>query len=162
MKNVKFLFYVIITLFITVLFSCKEKVNNYLEEQKILDKYIADSNITTKPTYTGLYYIVTKVGTGAAATTGAEISVRFKGYFLDGTVFDQNLDSPGPFIFTLGYGEVIPGWEEGISYMKDGGKATLIVPSPLAYGAKGSDYGPVPIPPYTTLIFEVEVVNVQP
>jgi FKBP-type peptidyl-prolyl cis-trans isomerase len=76
---------------------------------------------------------------------------------LDGTVFDQNLDYETPFTFTLGYSNVIQGWHEGISYMKDGGKATLIIPSSLGYSYNSSGL----IPAYSTLIFEVELVNVQ-
>jgi FKBP-type peptidyl-prolyl cis-trans isomerase len=144
--------------------SCKDKVDNYLEEQKILAKYIADSSITTTPTSSGLYYIEILKGNGIRSFSGAEVSVRYKGYFLDGTVFDSNLDADVPYTFVLGYSSVINGWHEGVSYMNDGGKAKLIVPSSLAYGAQGS-YDEIKkeykIPPYTTLIFEIEIVNIQ-
>ncbi len=77
--------------------------------------------------------------------------------FLDGEKFDSSYDRGEPFEFTLGAGQVIKGWDEGISYMKEGGKATLIMPSSLAYGA----YGAGIIPPYTSLIFEVELIDVK-
>jgi FKBP-type peptidyl-prolyl cis-trans isomerase len=143
--------------------SCKDKTNYYLVELDKLNKYIADNNITTQPKASGLYYIEILAGTGDRARSGGYVSVRYKGYFLDGTVFDQNLDTADPYTFPLGYGSVIAGWDEGISYMKEGGKAKLIIPSSLAYSSQeqpGINGGPV-IPPYTTLIFEVELVNVQ-
>ncbi|MCF6184979.1 MAG: FKBP-type peptidyl-prolyl cis-trans isomerase, partial [Bacteroidales bacterium] len=71
--------------------------------------------------------------------------------------FDSSYDRNEPFEFTLGRGQVIKGWDEGISYMKKGGKATLIMPSSLAYGASGAGS----IPPYTSLIFEVELIDVK-
>jgi FKBP-type peptidyl-prolyl cis-trans isomerase len=143
--------------------SCKDKTDYYLVEMDNLNKYIADNNITTQPTYSGLYYIETLAGTGYRARPGGYVSVRYKGYFLDGTVFDQNLDATDPYTFPLGVGYVIAGWDEGICYMKEGGIAKLIIPSSLAYSSQeqpGINGGPV-IPPYTTLIFEVELINVQ-
>lgn len=148
----------LVTMFLVILgFSCQDKTSSYLEEMAILKKYIADNNITTEPTASGLYYIETLAGTGERARTGMTVSVYYKGYLLDGTVFDQNLDYETPFTFTLGYSNVIQGWHEGISYMKDGGKATLIIPSSLGYSYNSSGL----IPAYSTLIFEVELVNVQ-
>jgi len=161
MKNNKFIgilrFFVMFSVFGSIAISCNNKVDSYLEESTRLKKYIADNNITTAPTSSGLYYIETHAGTGEQAKAGLMVSVRYKGYLLDGTVFDQNLDSANPFSFTLGYGYVISGWDEGIAKMKVGGTATLIIPSSLAYGYTGT----TGIPAYSTLIFEVELVNVQ-
>ena len=167
MKRIEFNKSITITAIILIVssfsWSCKDKTDNYFEEMLKLKKYIADNNITTQPTSSGLYYIETVAGTGERARYGLNVSVRYKGYFFDGTVFDQNLDASIPFTFPLGYGYVISGWDEGISYMRVGGKATLIIPSSLAYGYQGSDGGDggVDIPPYTTLIFEVELVGVE-
>jgi FKBP-type peptidyl-prolyl cis-trans isomerase FkpA len=137
--------------------SCrKDKNYTFQDEMAKLKKYIQDNNITTKPTSSGLYFIETLAGTGEKARAGLDVAVRYKGYFLDGTVFDQNLDASEPFKFRLGWGYVIAGWDEGITYMREGGKATLIVPSSLAYSYRGTEG----IPAYTSLIFEVELIKV--
>jgi len=77
---------------------------------------------------------------------------------LDGTVFDSSIERGEPFPFPLGQGQVIKGWDEGIAMMKKGGKALFIIPSSIAYGDRGA--GDL-IPPYTPLLFEVELVNFQ-
>ncbi len=134
--------------------ACKSESEKELDT---LHAYIESNNITTEPTASGLYYIETLAGTGAQATTGDIVDVHYTGTFLDGTKFDSSYDRGEPFEFTLGRGEVIKGWDEGIAYMKEGGKATLIMPSSLAYGASGAGT----IPPYTSLIFKVELVDVK-
>ncbi|NVO03321.1 MAG: FKBP-type peptidyl-prolyl cis-trans isomerase [Bacteroidetes bacterium] len=140
-----------------------------MEEQKImmekrkesepieLAKYIKDNKINAKPTKSGLYYIELKKGTGAKAENGKTVSVHYTGFFLDGSKFESSLDRGTPIDFPLGQKNVIPGWEEGISMMKVGGKAKLIIPSELAYGPQGKQ----PIMPYTPLVFEVELVGVK-
>ena len=129
--------------------SCeKSKLDN---EMELLDAYLLEQNITTKPTASGIYYIETLKGTGPDASGGDRVKVKYTGKFLDGEVFDS-----GTFTFLLGYGYVIPGWDEGINYMQVGGKATLIIPSTMAYGSDGSG----PIPGYTTLIFDVELIDI--
>lgn len=97
------------------------------------------------------------VGTGGIAVRHSQISVLYSGALMDGTVFDSSLDKNSPFKFTLGGGQVIPGWDMGIEGMKVGGKRELIIPPELAYGKQGSG----PIPPDATLRFEVELVSVQ-
>jgi FKBP-type peptidyl-prolyl cis-trans isomerase len=134
--------------------SCKSDSEKELET---LQDYITSHNITTEPTESGLYYIETHEGTGAQAETGDIATVNYSGTYLDGEEFDSSYDKGKPFEFTLGLGEVIAGWDEGIAYMKEGGKATLIIPSSLAYGANGAGS----IPGYTSLIFEVELVDVK-
>jgi len=141
-------------LFISFFTSCKSDSEKELET---LQSYIDDNNITVDPTASGLYYIETLVGTGAQATLGDIVVVNYTGTFLDGEKFDSSYDRNEPFDFTLGIGEVIKGWDEGIGYMKEGGKATLIMPSSLAYGARGAGS----IQPYTSLIFEVELLDVK-
>jgi len=158
MKNLGTLIFILIAALIIIAPSCKEKVDNYLEEQKKLEKYLADSNITTLPDQYGLYYIEKVKGTGEKARSPYTVSVKYRGTFLDGTVFDSNMDSLKPLSFPLGVGAVIDGWEIGLTkYMYVGGKAKLIIPSTLAYGPQGSG----PIPGYTTLVFDIELVNLQ-
>jgi FKBP-type peptidyl-prolyl cis-trans isomerase FkpA len=96
------------------------------------------------------------IGSGTEAKIGSTVSVNYTGKLENGTVFDTSVGK-SPISFTLGKGEVIPGWEQGIQGMKVGGKRLLIIPADLAYGATG--YGPVP--PNATLIFEVELISVQ-
>lgn len=110
-------------------------------------------------TASGLQYIEEVAGTGPAPQPGDIVSVHYTGTLEDGTQFDSSIESGQPFQFTLGQGQVIPGWDEGIALMREGGKGTLIVPPELAYGPNGA--GSL-IPPNATLIFEVELVEVQP
>ncbi len=126
------------------------------EEQEKLNAYLSENNITTEPTQSGLYYIEETKGNGKQAEPGKKVKVHYTGTLLDGTKFDSSLDRGEPIEFVLGVGQVIPGWDEGISYMKEGGKAKLIIPSHLAYGGRPTG----PIPAFSTLIFEVELVEV--
>jgi FKBP-type peptidyl-prolyl cis-trans isomerase len=106
----------------------------------------------------GLKYTDDQVGTGAVATPGKTAVVHYTGWLLDGTRFDSSRDRNQPFSFSLGAGQVIKGWDEGVAGMKVGGKRTLIVPPALGYGARGA--GGV-IPPNATLKFEVELLDVR-
>ncbi len=110
----------------------------------------------------GLQYTDTKLGSGAAATSGAKVSVHYTGWLSNngakGAKFDSSLDRGQPFTFTLGAHEVIAGWDEGVAGMKVGGERTLVIPPELGYGARGA--GGV-IPPNATLIFDVQLLAVQ-
>ncbi len=128
------------------------------DEDKLLNYYLQENKINTEPLISGLYYINTQEGTGKLAQAGSVLTVQYTGKFLSGEIFDSSYKRNQPFSFTLGNGDVIAGWEEGFSKMKEGGKATFIIPSYLAYGKKG--YGKI-IAPYTTLIFEVELLKVD-
>jgi len=127
------------------------------ENEKVLrNKYLSDNGITVEPTASGLYYIDIEEGTGKQAVAGSTVQVHYTGKLLDGTVFDTSIDKGQPLEFQLGQGRVIKGWDEGIAMMKEGGKATLIVPSDIAYGAQDKGI----IPPYSTLVFDVELISV--
>ncbi len=152
-KKIKPILFIIIGT--AVLFSaCNRKEK---KEKKLLEAYIADNDISESPTDSGMYYIETKAGTGNNPKTGDRVTVHYKGMFIDGEVFDSSIGKD-PFTFTLGIGQVIRGWDEGIAYMKKGGKATLIIPSNLAYGVNGRGT----IPGYSTLVFEVELLEITP
>ena len=138
-------------------------------EMVILNQYLADNNITTEPTESGLIFISKKEGTGKQAVAGKKVKVHYEGMFLDGTYFDTSVEEAakandiynpqrpyGPFEFDLGVGQVIKGWDEGIAMLKEGGKARLIIPSKIAYGA-----APRPGAPFSTLIFDVELIEVM-
>ncbi len=136
----------------------KEAAKAEAKEMKTLKKYLSSNNITVAPTASGLYYVEEVAGTGKQAMAGKKVKVHYTGYLLDGTKFDSSVDKGKPFEFTLGQGQVIPGWDEGIALMKEGGKAKLIIPSKLGYGPRGAGQA---IPPNSSLMFEVELIEVS-
>lgn len=109
-------------------------------------------------TPSGLYYQDLKVGTGTEAQNGTDVTVHYTGWLKNGTKFDSSVDRGTPYVFPLGAGQVIAGWDEGVSGMRVGGKRKLVIPPDLAYGDNGS--GNV-IPPGATLVFDVELLAVQ-
>lgn len=110
-----------------------------------------------KITDSGLKYEDLAIGEGALATAGQEVTVHYTGWLTDGSKFDSSLDRNQPFQFSLGKGQVIRGWDEGVAGMKVGGRRKLTIPPQLGYGAAGA--GGV-IPPNATLVFEVELLEV--
>jgi peptidylprolyl isomerase len=117
---------------------------------------VEESQLTT--TASGLKYADLEEGTGAEAKSGQTVSVHYTGWLTDNTSFDSSLNRGEPFSFQLGGGQVIPGWDEGVVGMKVGGRRQLVIPAELGYGAAGA--GGV-IPPNATLVFEVELLDVQ-
>ncbi len=127
------------------------------EELKKLDEYIKTNNIKVAPTNSGLYYIELKKGKGEKIGINYVAKVHYRGELVDGTVFDSS-EGKEPIQVTVGMGEVIAGWDEALQMMQKGAKAKIILPSSIAYGKQQAG----PIPPYSTLIFTLEVVNVIP
>lgn len=138
------------------------------EEPKALAKYLEDNKITAKPTASGLYYIEKTKGKGGKPTKGSIVKVNYTGRLLDGKIFDTSDEAIAkqegvynegrpyqPIEFPIGQGQVIPGWDEGISLMSPGSKGQLIIPSSIGYGAQGGG----PIPPFSTLVFDVELIS---
>jgi FKBP-type peptidyl-prolyl cis-trans isomerase len=126
-------------------------------EAGLLEKYLKDNNINVKPQPDGLYYIPVLAGSGPKAEAGKTVKVHYTGKLLNGKVFDSSVERKNPIEFMLGRGQVIKGWDEGIAMMNQGGKATLIIPSAIGY----SDRDMGVIPPYSTLVFDVELVEVK-
>ena len=116
----------------------------------------SESQYTT--TASGLRYFDLTPGTGAVATAGQVVTVHYEGWLSTGQKFDSSRDRGQPFVFGLGAGQVISGWDEGVQGIRVGGKRQLVLPPSLAYGARGA---PPTIPPNATLIFEVEVLEIQ-
>ena len=110
-------------------------------------------------TSSGLLYKFEKENNSHKPSNGNKVKVHYKGMLLDGTVFDSSFKRNQPIEFTLGVGQVIKGWDEGVSGMKVGGKRELTIPPSLGYGERGAGGGV--IPPNATLIFEVELLNVE-
>ncbi len=108
-------------------------------------------------TDSGLKYVDMKVGDGASPQAGQLVTVHYTGWLEEGTKFDSSVDKNRPFEFTIGAGRVIKGWDEGVLTMKVGGKRKLNIPPELGYGAQGNG----PIPPNSTLIFEVELLAIR-
>ena len=129
-----------------------------IKENAQLENYLKENNVSVKPTASGLYYISELEGKGALADSGKTVVVDYVGKFLDGKVFDESAKGDKPFEFVIGSGAVIPGLEEGVKMMRAGGKAKLIIPSALAYGANG--VGDV-IPPFAPLTFELVLKEIK-
>lgn len=131
---------------------------DFEQEKNLLKNYIEITNTTVKPTSSGLYYIEKKKGKGKKAEVGKTLVVHYTGTTIDGKIFDSSLQRGRPFSFVLGRGQVIKGWDEGFQLMQEGGEARFIIPSDLAYGKNG--YSNL-ILPYSTLVFEVELLEVK-
>ena len=136
-----------------------ELAQKRIEEQK--EKQAKELEKISKgfsQTESGLRYKIIQEGAGEQASAGKKVSVHYKGELLDGTVFDSSYKRQQPIDFVLGQGQVIPGWDEGVSLLKVGDKARFLIPSDLAYGSRGA--GGV-IPPDAALLFDVELVAVS-
>lgn len=137
----------------------REAIAKELEpkEKPAIEGYVKKNNIKVKPTSSGLYYIETKKGTGPSPKESDVVKVHYTGRLLDGTVFDSSVERGEPVEFPLN--QVIRGWTEGLQLMKVGGKATLLLPSSIGYGPNGAGDR---IPPYSPLLFEVELLEIMP
>lgn len=138
-----------------LVFEIKLNVADYaIQNETAILKYIEDNNITNAlKTDSGLYYVINKEGTGTQPESNSNVTVAYKGYFLDNTVFDES-DSDG---FSFGLNQVIAGWTEGIQLFKEGGEGMLLIPYNLGYGTTGSGI----IPGGEVLIFDVNLISVN-
>lgn len=138
---------------------------------KLIDEYLQNNGINAQIADNGVRYVVTQAGNGKKPQPGDQIRVHYKGYLLDGSVFDTSIASeaekagkfnPGrayePLEFTVGMGMVIRGWDEGLLLFEEGSKGTIFIPSGLAYGPRGAG---ADILPNSVLIFDVELVEIK-
>jgi peptidylprolyl isomerase len=151
-----------------LLSACDKTTSQKLREDEddLRDRYIERYHSGAKPTDSGLYYLELDPGDadGDTIEAGDYVKVFYDGYIIEdndslGVIDGYNFDSSGdyePFAFSVGLGSVIAGWDEGITYMKDGGKAKLVIPSELAYGSSGQG----PIEAYSSLVFYITVQKV--
>ena len=140
-------------------------------EPEAIAAYIKDNHITATPDADGLYIVVKKKGNGPKVQAGSTVAINYTGRLLDGTIFDSSVESDAiqgglqqsgrtyePLTHTVGKMSLIPGWERGVMGQPAGTRLQLVVPSALAYGPQGA--GEL-IPPYTPLVFDLEIVSVK-
>jgi FKBP-type peptidyl-prolyl cis-trans isomerase len=143
-----------------IITSCDPSKKWEKEEKLAIQNFlgsIGDTVYELKPS--GLYYLTLTEGTGATPAVDDTVAIRFKGYFLNYKLFDSNIGMDDPLSFIVGAGYIISGLEEGVKYMKLGGKSKMITPSSLAYGSAGI-WGL--IAGYTPLLWEIELVELSP
>lgn len=151
-------FAVLLLASVPLLTACEKETDYVQEDEKIIQEYIAQNNIAgAQRQESGLYYVPVVEGTGVQPDSGQVVAVHYAGTLLNGQEFDNSVKRGKPIEFKLDVGQVIAGWDEGIALMKQGGKATLLIPSALAYGSRGGG----PIPPNSVLRFDVELVGVK-
>lgn len=144
---------VALTLFISCSNDKEENVDYVAKNDKEITDYIAKNNLTAQKSESGLYYVINEPGTGTQPTASSNVTVAYKGYFTNGSVFDQS-SADG---ISFGLNQVITGWTEGIPYFKTGGSGILLIPAHLAYG----NYDYRGIPGGSVLIFEVKLISVN-
>lgn len=160
--------FLVIVVAMIAISSCKQTTDQELRDQEatLLAKYIAKYHPTVTPKSSGLYFIETKAAPAGADTIkiGDLVKVYYKGYLItddaaegikDGYEFDASGEFE-PFSFTVGAGAVISGWDEAMTYMKDGSEAKLVIPSKLAYSSQQQST----IPQYSTLVFYIKIYKV--
>lgn len=135
-----------------------EKTQRIAEAKRKAEEALATETEGFERTESGLFYKITHKGNGKKAQVGKNVAVHYTGMLLDKTIFDSSYRRNQPLNFTIGKGQVIEGWDEGILLLEEGDKARLVIPSDLAYGSRGA--GGV-IPPNAPLIFDVELVKVE-
>jgi len=123
-----------------------------------MDKAAAGHSEKMVSTPSGLQYLDLVPGSGASPVPGKKVTVHYTGWLTDGKKFDSSVDRNEPFVFQIGTGQVIAGWDEGVMTMKIGGKRKLIIPANLGYGTAGA--GGV-IPPNAPLVFEVILLDIR-
>jgi len=141
----------LISILLTVCYSCQKEDQATIDENRILS-YIEANSLDATATGTGLHYVISEQGTGQQPLASSTVKVAYKGYYTDGSVFDQS-DNTG---ISFSLAQVIAGWTEGIPFFKEGGKGVLLIPSALGYGSQGSGG----IPGNAVLIFDVHLIEV--
>jgi FKBP-type peptidyl-prolyl cis-trans isomerase FkpA len=131
----------------------EETVDIVAKNDKEITDYIAKNELKAQKSDSGLYYVITEPGTGAQPTATSNVTVAYKGYFTNGSVFDESTEAG----ISFGLDQVIKGWTEGIPHFKTGGSGILLVPAHLGYG----DQTMGPIPGNSVLVFDVKLISVN-
>lgn len=167
-----------------VISGCKKEGDPYAYLKTEISKYVVDSKVNSSILYTskgeqtlmdewatamttnkevisktstGINYIVEKAGTGETVKSGQTVTVKYIGFFTTGEIFDASAYNGGTMTYVHKVDNLIKGWEEGVDVLRKGGRAVFLIPSAKAYGTKGSGS----IPPYTPLLFVIEVVDIK-
>jgi len=148
-------FFIGILLSVFVLASCDDSGSQLEKDTKLIEDYIAANNLDAQSTASGLYYVIDEPGNNEHPEFGDIIDIIYKGYFLDGNVFDSTDGEVATFQFK----NLIQGWLEGIPLYGKGGKGILLIPSHLAYGPSGSQSGS--IRPNTVILFDIELEDFE-
>ena len=143
---------IVVLLFIFSACQKKKTEEQFKTDNGIILKYIADNKLNASSTNSGIYYVINKNGNGIHPSSNSQVKVAYKGYFTDGAVFDKS-ENTG---IIFGLQEVIKGWTEGITYFSEGGSGSLLIPSSLGYGSKGTSG----IPENSVLIFDINLIAV--
>lgn len=147
-----------IPLFCVAVAGCGDKAEDQAAATTGFTASLGIDTTALTRTPSGLRYQDVEKGEGKEATAGKVVLVHYTGWLPNGEKFDSSRDRNDPFSFTLGAGQVIAGWDEGVAGMKVGGRRKLVIPPDLGYGTAGA---PPDIPPGATLVFEVELVDVR-
>lgn len=142
-----------LTLFISCSKDDETNIDYVTKNEKDIIEFIAKNNLNAQRTNSGLYYVINDPGAGAQPTAASNVTVAYKGTFLNGQIFDQSSNTGTSF----GLNQVIQGWTEGIPYFKTGGSGILLVPAHLGYG----NYNNRGIPGGSVLIFDVKLISVN-
>lgn len=143
-----------ISLLLLIIFiSCNKDDSPKAQTEEDIIQYIEDHNLNATRSNSGLYYVIEKQGEGAKPNTNSNVTVNYKGYFLNGSVFDQS----GIEGISFGLNQVIAGWTEGITYFNEGGEGILLIPSNLGYGSENYNG----IPGGSVLIFDIKLLSVN-
>lgn len=147
--------HVLIVLVFAFLTACNsdDTIDYKAKNNEAITAYIDKNNLEAQKSDSGLYYVIDELGSGAQPAATSNVTVAYKGYFLDGKTFDQS-NANG---ISFGLQQVIKGWTEGITYFKEGGKGKLLIPSHLGYGSKGR----TGIPGGAVLIFDIHLISVN-
>jgi FKBP-type peptidyl-prolyl cis-trans isomerase FkpA len=145
--------YLYLILSILIFTSCDKEANFEPQTEADIIAYIEANDLNATRTNSGLFYVINKEGSGARPASNSNVTVAYRGYFLDGNTFDQSGDAG----ISFGLNRVIPGWTEGIPLFKEGGEGLLLVPSNLGYGDRGSSS----IPGGAVLVFDIKLISVN-
>lgn len=149
--------YTLLALILTIFLSCdsdkNENIDYKVKNEQDITAYINEKNLDAQKSDSGLYYVINEEGTGEQPTSTSNVTVAYKGYYLNGSIFDQS-NSNG---ISFGLQQVIKGWTEGIPYFKEGGSGILLVPAHLGYGNSDTRG----IPGGSVLIFDIKLISVN-
>jgi FKBP-type peptidyl-prolyl cis-trans isomerase FkpA len=149
----KFTLIVFVFAFLTACNQSDDNVDYKEKNNEEIIAYISSNNLNAQKSHSGLYYSIDELGSGEQPAATSNVTVAYKGYFLDGKTFDKS-DANG---ISFGLQQVIKGWTEGITYFKEGGKGKLLIPSHLGYGSKGRSG----IPGGAVLVFDIHLISVN-